>query len=41
MAKPTLAILTSYDDCFLVALYKTSCDNMNHGGHDMTDGAEA
>jgi hypothetical protein len=27
-AEPALAILTSYNDNLVVALYKTSCDNM-------------
>jgi hypothetical protein len=36
-ADPKLAILTSYDDNFVVALYKTSRDNMSRGGHEMTD----
>jgi hypothetical protein len=37
MAEPALAILTNYDDNFVVALYKTSRDNMNRGGHEMTE----
>jgi hypothetical protein len=37
MAQPPLAILTDYNDNFVVALYKTSRDNMNRGGHEMTD----
>jgi hypothetical protein len=36
-AEPALAILTSYDDNFHVALYKTSRDNMSRGGHEMTE----
>jgi hypothetical protein len=37
MADPKLAILTSGDDNFVVALYKTSQDNMSRGSHEMTD----
>jgi hypothetical protein len=36
-AEPALAILTSYDDNFHVALYKTSRDNMSRCGHKMTE----